>query len=739
MVNKTILGLSLVLCVASSAHADFTVAMNGQSTVTIVIPDRPTEIETSSSADLQRCIRRITGVRLPIVAEAKRPKTPCIDIGATARGLSWRKKLRGQKGISDEAATIDVTEHGIVLVGRNDAATGHAVYTLLQKTGVRWLQPSLLWEIVPQKKTLALPIRTATVSPFFDRRGGLHYSAKAMDDTWSNSLAAFGRRNRTGGWDHIGSGHSYNYIVPRDLLKKHPEYFALWQGSRQTRQLCTTNPQVIKRAIAIATDWCKKSTNRLLCISPNDGNYGFCECKNCSKLRFAKGNHSDLILELANEVARAIRKKHPERYVTFYADYHCVGTPIKVRPEKNVLFWIPQWNVDRFQPITHPRQKRFRTAIQQWSKYGNPIHIYLYTGSYNHWMHYPLAHCFKVDFPYFARNGVRGVYSQTSQHWGTQGLNFYLYSRLAWNPLLDVDELIDEFCELAFGPAAKTMGQYYRLLDSTAGKGSHYTRGDIVRVFSPKVVAQADKLMSMAVKQVQAKSQPGDPTRKRVEYVAEAQRLVSLNLRAKHAMLEFFRTRNRKLLDLVEQNYKAEIKILQKHPNSYLIDGDYVRRLRRDLAVLSEKMEYGPGNFVYRDSLAGGGNAAIHARSLTGFHTGQWGLNLYSGAEGRALYRFSTKKGATFKKVILDDARFAYAKGQLSNSISIRTPRTNNKFVPLVQNRDLESYRVEIDLTKHVQGLKWFEIRFSARNGDKLARLSLIRFTVKGTVAKDGQ
>ena len=733
--------LSLVLaahvCIAQS-RVELAVVRNGRAVATIVLPDEPTPIEQTASVDLQRCLKRMSGATLPVVHETERPSGLCIDIGGTARGRSWRETLARRSDLSDEACVIDVSERGVVLLGRNDAATGHAVYTLLHQSGVRWLQPSLSWEIVPARETVTFPVRTQTVGPYFDRRGGLHYSMTAGDDTWAQSTQAWGRRNRLGGWDHAGSGHTYNQLVPRTLFESHPEYFSLWRGQRQTRQLCTTNPEVIQLATQRAIDdWCQNTNARIICVSPNDGNEGFCECQNCSSLRFTKGNHSDLILELANQVARAMRDKYPRRYVTFYADYHCVGTPIKVKPEKNVLFWIPQWNVDRFQPITHPRQQRFRTALKEWSKFGNPIHVYLYCGSYNHWMYYPLAHCFKVDFPFFARQGVRGVYSQTSQHWGTQGLNFYLYSRLAWDPTLDVEQLVEEFCRLGFGPAAATMIDYYALLEAAAAKGTYYTQTDVVRSFGPKVVAQADLLMAQAVRQVEGAVRDGaDPSLfERIQYVAKAQRLVSLNLSAKHAMRRFFATRDRTLLALVAENYSAAIKILERPENRYLIDGDYVRKLERDLSVLSEKMVYGPGRFVYRDSFSGGGNSAIHARQLEGFHPGQWGLNLYRGQTGHAVYRFSAKDGGAFKKAILRQVRFAYSKNELSNSIGIRTPATEDKFVDLSHNRDLENNTRDFDITAQVKGMPWFEIRFSARNTAAITRLSLLSFSVQGEVA----
>ena len=740
---KPAIGAILVLMLgvrANAAAERLSLVQDGRPSATIVLPKAPTQIEKSASLDLQRCLRRMSGAVLPIVAEPEQPQGIRIEIGATEHGRPLREELLRAKHRSEEASVIKVTDQAVVLVGRNDAATGHAVYSLLERLGVRWLQPSVVWEIVPRKKTVSLKTGRQIQAPYFDRRGGLAVSPSKMDANWSDSMQSWARRNRMGGWDHIGSGHSYQSFVPVDRFKDHPEYFGLWQGRRHRLQLCTTHPEVIRLAIERARDdWCKNSNARLVCVSPNDGNHGFCECATCAKLRFAPHNHSDLILELANQVARAIRDKHPERFVTFYADYHCAGPPLKVKPEKNIVFWIPQWNVDRSHPITHPRQKRFRDALASWSKFGNPIHLYLYYTSYNHWLYYPLTHCFRVDFPQFVKYGVRGVYSQSQPNWGTQGLNLYLYSRLAWDPMLDVDELVAEFCDLAFGPASQTMQRYYKMLEETAAAGTYYTTSDVVGTFKPKVVAEADRLMAQAVQQVEASvADRADPDLlARIRYVELGQRVVSLQLRARHAMKRFFESRNRKDLQLAQRNMEEELTILSKPGNEFLIDANFRKKLRDRLAIIKSRTVFPVGSFRYSDGLSGGGNSAIHARHLEGFRAGQWGLNLWPRSKGQIVYRFEASGGGVFKTAILSSPAIAFDKGKLSNAIEIRTPASKGqKFVSLVSNWDGENKKRDFDVTRTVAGMPWFEVRISAHNQSAITRLSLLSIGVRGEVVE---
>ena len=740
---KPAIGAILVLMLgvrADAAAERLSLVQDGRPSATIVLPKAPTQIEKSASLDLQRCLRRMSGAVLPIVAEPEQPQGIRIEIGATEHGRQLREELLRAKHRSEEVSVIKVTDQALVLVGRNDAATGHAVYSLLERLGVRWLQPSVVWEIVPRKKTVSLKTGRQILAPYFDRRGGLAVSPSKMDANWSDSMQSWARRNRMGGWDHVGNGHSYQSIVPTSRFKDHPELFGFWQGQRRPLQLCTTHPEVVRLAIERARDdWCKNSDARLVCISPNDGSHGFCECATCAKLRFAPHNHSDLILELANQVARAIRDKHPERFVTFYADYHCVGPPLKVKPEKNIVFWIPQWNVDRAQPLTHPRQKRFRDALESWSQFGNPIHLYLYYTSYNHWLYYPLTHCFRVDFPLFVKNGVRGVYSQSQPNWGTQGLNLYLYSRLAWDPSLDVDELVAEFCELAYGPASSTMLRYYKLLEETAARGTYYTTSDVVGTFGPKVVDQTNRLMTQAVQQVEAAVENGaDPNLlKRIQYVARAQRVVSLHLQARHATNRFFKSRNRELLNLAQRNYEEEIEILSRPENEYLIDANFRKKLVASLAVLKSRTVFPMGRFRYSDGFSGGGNSAIHSRHLAGFLPGQWGLNLPPRGSGQIVYRFEASDGGVFKTAILTSPKIAFDKDKLSNAIEIRTPATSGKkFVSIARNQNLENEKRDFNLTSIVAGMPWFELRISARNRSKITRLSLLSLGVRGEVVE---
>ena len=51
--------------------------------------------------------------------------------------------------------------------------------------------------------------------------------------------------------------------------------------------------------------------------------------------------------------------------------------------------------------------------------------------------------------------------SETQQHWATQGLNFYVGAKLAWDASLDVDALLAEYYRRFYGRAEAPMRRYW--------------------------------------------------------------------------------------------------------------------------------------------------------------------------------------------------------------------------------------------------------------------------------------
>jgi len=50
-------------------------------------------------------------------------------------------------------------------------------------------------------------------------------------------------------------------------------------------------------------------------------------------------------------------------------------------------------------------------------------------------------------------------------HWSTNGLNYYVLAKLLWDPYVNVDEIIDDYCIAGFGPASEIIRRYFDKLE----------------------------------------------------------------------------------------------------------------------------------------------------------------------------------------------------------------------------------------------------------------------------------
>jgi hypothetical protein len=73
----------------------------------------------------------------------------------------------------------------------------------------------------------------------------------------------------------------------------------------------------------------------------------------------------------------------------------------------------------------------------------------------------PMVHVMRNDIPWFRDRGIKGFYTQYMQQpWYQCPLNHYIAAKLAWNADLDVDWLIDDYCQKFFERAAGPMRDY---------------------------------------------------------------------------------------------------------------------------------------------------------------------------------------------------------------------------------------------------------------------------------------
>ena len=472
-------------------------ATNGKPALPIVVSKKASERTQNAAKMLAEYLTKISGARFDV-----QPGDGTIGI---VLGLAKDfPTIAAPKSLdtADPTRTEDYWLHshakGLHVLGASEQAVEHAVWDVLYRLGHRQFFPGPTWEVIPSAKDLSLSVDRLEHPSYHARRiwygyGAAQWAAKPYADWCAKNRAVSGIT--------INSGHAYDGIASRNKaeFEKHPEYRSLVGGERKGHQFCISNDDLRKLVVNDALkQLADKSDRQSISLEPADGG-GWCECKECKKM----GAVSDRVVTLANDVAAAVEKKYPDRFVGIYAyNQHSPPPTIKVHPRVVVqvatAFITGGFSVDQL--------------MTGWQKQNATIGVREYY-SVNTWdRDLPgRARGSNIDYltrtiPHFHQNGARFMSAESSDNWGCNGLGYYLASRMLWDvkEAKNVGALKADFFEKAFGAAQKPMAEYYRLIDAKSKplltddlQGRMYRKLDEARGLTtdPKVRARIDDLV----------------------------------------------------------------------------------------------------------------------------------------------------------------------------------------------------------------------------------------------------
>ncbi len=421
-----------------------------------------------------------------------------VHVGISGAPASVRERLMQMEG---EAYVVEVKEKTLILAGKGRHGTRFAVYDFLeQELGIRWLWPGELGEVVPRHTSVKVGegMRVEKEPAFLWRGLGPEGALWNRYDRWEKEAQLgvsaqhqvqqreWEMRQRFGG-EIIRGGHAWGKILPPSIYgPTNPEYYALVDGERDWKnfngkhraQLSTSNPDVVR----LVAEWCIKQFDENpdwdgVSISPNDGR-GFCmdERSLAQDTGEEQGDPGDpelgppgrnrIITErmviFGNQVAERVARVHPDKKLLLLAYSQYREPPKKVKAHPNLLIQCAInssgfWN-DAY------RENAFR-EMEGWSRMAPTFGLYGYLTQAN----FPdmprlVPHQIQQQLQELQRLGSRYYQTQAGNGFAVNGFNFYALGKLLWDPDLDVDQLLADYCEKGFGPAAPMMERYYRRL-----------------------------------------------------------------------------------------------------------------------------------------------------------------------------------------------------------------------------------------------------------------------------------
>jgi len=334
-----------------------------------------------------------------------------------------------------------------------------------------------------------------------------------------------------------------NPNAPQHFVEKKPDWFAKGYQNRPP-QLCYTNKGLVKQLAQDARDYFdgKKTGKELhifwqpnlpnpFPIEPQD-NSSFCKCDKCQEWLkkklgdvpfYSKGTHSEYFFQFVNEVAKEVKKTHPDGKLVTLAYMTHAYPPKSFKLESNVAVQFC------FAANRSPQSGGYKHELDLLRKWAaedktRPLYLWLYytfpkeianAGKFNCFPGF-FAHAIEEQFKVFHETGVQGMF-----HCGYgQEVEAYVTYKMMDDPTLDVDDLLDEYFSRLYGPAGDPLKKMYLTIEKIYSDPKNYPKGagHQSMVIAWKHLGTAKRMANLAMLMEKAKRLTAtDLQKKRVE------------------------------------------------------------------------------------------------------------------------------------------------------------------------------------------------------------------------------
>ncbi|MHC4872280.1 MAG: DUF4838 domain-containing protein [Planctomycetota bacterium] len=378
---------------------------------------------------------------------------------------------------------------------QNENGSLNAVFALLRKLGVRWYFPGSFGEILPREKTVAVEIFEKTVIPDFKVRSPYmmanRYTHASREELLWQLRLGFNCPVDIYGQDWSGSlAHGIKFVSTgrrkKEIIKKHPDWFALYGKKRDSHKHCLSSEGLFKEVVKYVRFMFDTYEKGMVSVMPADGYVNICQCKLCegkaTPERGRRGQLSDHVWDFVNRIAGEVYKTHPDRKVSCFAYGAYLLPPKKITQlSPNIIVGICQTRCTFIDPAQKERyvdsyRKVWLTKLPAGHK--NQLFVWEYYLHASHGTGYP------VFFPHIIAEDLKDLKGKSIGEFievarttdkrniglAFQHLNIYVNSRFYWDADQDIEKLLEEYYTLYYGPARTEMKEFIEFAEQNHPK-----------------------------------------------------------------------------------------------------------------------------------------------------------------------------------------------------------------------------------------------------------------------------
>lgn len=464
---------------------------DGEVCAPVVVSANAGRWEREAADDLAKFMGRMTGLR-PQVLHQLPIGAPAIVVGSAAIAADpaleqvLASVTKPNPVAQSDAILVRRSGERLYVLGSNDESHYFAMSWILQHWGCRWYMPGAFGEHVPHRPVISVEAVDHLYAPAFEIR---HYWL-----SWNGEPAGaddFRHRNYMSFATMPGAAQALDTYTAA-LAPKGSTHFNVPFADPATAS------HIADRVDAVY------AAGQDISLSIADGLYVNEDPRDRALIgeydRFMmRPSLTDAMLTLYNNVARTLRRRHPDsRSKIGGLAYANVTLPPRVitTVEPNIVMWIAPIDIDPNHPMDDLRSAPRRAYRQMLSRWVNVVKsrlaIYDYDQSMLVWrdLPNPSHQVFARDAKLYRAAGIVGIGTESRGAFATTFLNLFCRGQLMWNPDADVSGLLDEFYSNFYGPAMEPMRRYWGAIfsawESTAVTEHEYPV--IPAIYTPSLV-----------------------------------------------------------------------------------------------------------------------------------------------------------------------------------------------------------------------------------------------------------